>query len=145
MGLGGPSGPAGGLRPLLGASPLPLPPLPHPHPPSTPFPLHIAVFVFLKLQGFFSLIFEFWKFQNCIWNQNTHFWGSLFSITFDLIVPYSWFCVFETLGGLFLVWFLSFENFEIVFWIRIPTFGRSVFYNYLIWLLLIPVFVFLKF
>ena len=37
-----------------------------------------------------------------------------------------WF--FLTLGGLFLVWFLVFENFEIVFGIKITTFG-GLFYK----------------
>ena len=44
--------------------------------------------------------------------------------------PYICFWFFGTLGGLFWVWFLVFENFEIVFWIRIPTFGGVCFMNF---------------
>ena len=55
--------------------------------------------------------------------------------------PYICFWFFGTLGGLFLVWFLVFENFEIVFGIQIPTFwGGSNLQNLLIWGLLIYVF-----
>ena len=49
--------------------------------------------------------------------------------------------VFETFKGLFFSNFFIFENFEIVFRIRMPTFGGSVFYNFFILGLLIAVFV----
>ena len=42
--------------------------------------------------------------------------------------PYICFWYFENLGGLFWVWILVFENFEIVLWIIIPTFG-GLFYK----------------
>ena len=84
--------------------------------------------IFWNFRGsFFSLIFGFWKFWNCILNQNSHFWGVCFIKLFDLRPPYICFWFFGTLGGLFLVWFLVFENFEIVFWIKIPTFGGFCF------------------
>ena len=87
----------------------PSPPLPYPQPFTSPY----SFFVFLKLQGvLFSLIFEFWKFWNCIWNQNTHFWGGLFSITFHLIAAYS---CFETLGGLFYFDFWVLKIFKLYF------------------------------
>ena len=58
------------------------------------------------------------------------FWGRVcFIILFDLMPPYIGFWFFGTLGGLFWVWFLVFENFEIVFWITIPTFGGGLFYK----------------
>ena len=41
--------------------------------------------------------------------------------------PYIYFWFFGTLGDLFWVLFLFFESFEIVFWIRIPTFGGVCF------------------
>jgi hypothetical protein len=47
-------------------------------------------------------------------NQNIHFLGGLFSITLCLTAPYSCFCVFETLGGLF--YFESLLNQNIHFW-----------------------------
>ena len=35
--------------------------------------------IFLNFRGsFLSLIFGFWKFRNCILNQNSHFWGVCF-------------------------------------------------------------------
>ena len=73
------------------------------------------------------MIFGFWKFRNCILNQNSHFWGVCFIKLFDLRPPYICFWFFGILGGLFWVWFLVFENFKIVFWIRIPTFGGVCF------------------
>ena len=82
---------------------------------------------FLTLGGLFlSLIFGFWKFWNCILNQNSYFRGVCIIKLFNLRPPYIRFWFFGTLGGLFWVWFLVFENFEIVFWIRIPTFGGPV-------------------
>ena len=39
--------------------------------------------IFWNFRGsFLSLIFGFWKFWNCILNQNSHFWGGLFYETF---------------------------------------------------------------
>ena len=39
--------------------------------------LHIFLIIW-NFRGFFlSLIFGFWKYQNCISNQNSHFWGSV--------------------------------------------------------------------
>ena len=73
--------------------------------------------------------FGFWKSLNCILNKNSQIWRVCFIKLFDLRSSYIcfWFC--RTLGGLFLIWFLVFENFEIVFWIRIPTFGGGLFYE----------------
>ena len=91
--------------------------------------LLINVFDVWEFWGVFSeLDFIFWKFWNCILNQNFHFWGVCFIKLFDLRPPYICFWFFGTLGSLFWVWFLVFENFKIVFWIRIPTFG-GLFYK----------------
>ena len=72
------------------------------------------------------MIFGFWKFWNYILNQNSQFWGGLFYKTFwfeaSLYISF-WF--FRTLGGIFWVQFLVFENFEILFWIKIPTFSTN--------------------
>ena len=90
--------------------------------------LLIYVFNFWKFRGsFLSLIFGFWKFLKCILNQNYHFWGVCFIKLFYLRHPYICFWFFGTLEGLFWVWLLVFENFEIVFWIRITTFGGDCF------------------
>ena len=62
-------------------------------------------------------------------NQNSYFWGGLFYKTFWLRPPYTCFFLFWTLGGLFWVWFLVFENFKIVFGIIILTFGGSVLWH----------------
>ena len=51
------------------------------------------------------------------------------------------FWIFLNFRGSFLVFFLVFENFKIVIRIRMSTFGGSVFYNLLIGVLLIGVFV----
>ena len=46
----------------------------------------VEIFWFWNFRGsFLSLVFEFWKFWKCFWNQNTHFWGGLF---YDVC----WFC-----------------------------------------------------
>ena len=85
--------------------------------------------IFWNFRGsFFSLIFGFWKFWNCILNHKSHFWGGLFYKTFWFEASLYMFLIFGTLGGLFWVWCLVFENFEIVFWIRNPTFG-GLFYK----------------
>ena len=76
-------------------------------------PINITVFGFLV-----NLIILFWiiipTFE-CLFYKTFLFEASLYMF---------WF--FGTLGALFWVWFLVFENFEIVIWIRIPTFGGSV-------------------
>ena len=59
--------------------------------------------------------------------------GVCFIKLFDLRPPYICFWFFGTLGGLFWVRFLVFENFEIVVWIRIPFFGGSVLWFFFIW------------
>ena len=114
----------------------------------TTFWFEASLYMFLTFWNFrgpfLSLIFGFWKFQNCILNHNSQFWGVCFIKLFDLRPPYICFWFFRTLGGLFLVWFLVFENFEIIFWIRIPTFGGSVLLNFLLWGLLIYDFDFLE-
>ena len=46
--------------------------------------------------------------------------------------PYKFYGIFIIFGGIFLVTFLVFENFEIVFRIIIPTFEESVFLNFFI-------------
>ena len=101
--------------------------------------LHMFL-IFWKFRGSFWVWFLILKFQNCILNQKSYFWGGLFYKTFWFEASLYMFLIFRTLGGLFWVWFLVFENFEIVFWFRIPTFGRSVLKNVLIWGLLIYVF-----
>ena len=107
---------------------------------NTSFWVEASLYIFLNFwnfRGYFlSLIFGFWKFQNWILNQNSHFWWGLFYKTFWFEASLYMFCFFGTLGGLFWVWFLVFENFKIVFLIRIPTFGGSVLWNFLIWGLL---------
>ena len=96
----------------------------------TTFWFEASLYMFLTFWNFrgpfLSLIFSFWKFRNCTLNQNSHFWGVCLIKLFDLRPPYICFWFFRTLGGLFWVWFLVFENFEIVFWITIPNFGGSV-------------------
>ena len=93
-------------------------------------PPFICFLIFWKSRGsFFSSIFGFWKFQNCILNQNSYFWGVCFIKIFDLRPPYICFLFFGILGVFFWVWFLGFENFEIVFWIRIPIFWGGLFYE----------------
>ena len=91
--------------------------------------LLIYVFNFWKFRGsFLSLIFGFWKFLKCILNQNYHFTGGVFYKTF-LFEAFSYmFSFFGNFWGSFWVKFLVFENFKIVFWIRIPTFG-GLFYK----------------
>ena len=85
--------------------------------------------IFWNFRGsFLSLIFGFWKFWNCILNQNSHFWGVYFIKLFYLRPPYTCFKFFGTLGVLFWVWFLVSENFVILFSIRIPCFG-GLFYK----------------
>ena len=92
-------------------------------------PPYICFLIFWNFRGsFLSIIFGFWKFSNCSLNQNFHFRGVCFIKLFDLRPSYICFWFFGTLGGLFWVWVLVFENFEIVFWIRIPTFG-GLFYK----------------
>ena len=147
--------------------------------------------IFWNFRGsFLSLIFGFWKFPNCISNQNSYFWGVFFIKLFDLRPPYVCFLIFwkfkgsflslifvlkisklyfesefPLLGGLFYktfwfeaslymflifwnfrgsfwVWFLVFENLEIVLWIRIYTFGEFVIMKILIWGLLIYIYFF---
>ena len=90
--------------------------------------LYMFWFFFNFRGSFLSLSFGSWKFWNCILNQNSHFWGICFIKLLDLRPPYICFWFFGTLGGLFWVWFLVFEYFEIVFWIRIPTYG-GLFYE----------------
>ena len=55
--------------------------------------------------------------------------GPFYKKKIDFRPPYRCFWFFGTSGGLFWVWFLVFENFEIVFGIRIPTFGGGLFYK----------------
>ena len=91
----------------------------------TTFWFEASLYMFLTFWNFrvsfFSLIFGFWKFGICILNQNSHFFGGVcFIKLFDLGPPYICF-FFLTLGTLFLVWFLVFENLKIVFRITIPT------------------------
>ena len=84
--------------------------------------------IFKKFKrSFFSFIFVFWKFWNYILNQNSHFRGSVLSnfLIWGLFIYFFWF--FGNLGGLIWFRFLVFENFEIVLWIRIPSFGRVCF------------------
>ena len=97
--------------------------------------LLINVFDFFGNLGgsFFSLVFGFWKFWNFILNQFSNFLGVCFIKLFDLRPHYIFFRIFGTLRGLLWVCFLVFENFQIEFWIRIPTFGGSVLWNFLIW------------
>ena len=46
-------------------------------------PPYLCFWFFFNFRGsFLSLIFGFWKFRNCILNQNSHFWGGLFYETF---------------------------------------------------------------
>ena len=63
--------------------------------------------------------------------------GVCFHQLFYFLAPYSiFFCFFGTLGGLvlvFWVWFLSFENFENGFGIRMPTFGGVCFLTFFYW------------
>ena len=80
-------------------------------------PPYICFWFFLNFRGpFLSLIFGFWKFRNCILNQNSDFWGVFLIKLFDLRPPYICFWFFRTLGGLFWVWFLVFENSEMTVW-----------------------------
>ena len=74
--------------------------------------LLIYVFDFLQLYGvFFSFIFGFWKFRNCILNQNSHFWGLCFIKLFYLRPPYICFRFFGSLGVFFMIiFFLKFQN-----------------------------------
>ena len=51
-------------------------------------PPYICFWFFATLRGLFSLIFGFWKFQNCNLNQNSHFLGVCFIKLFDLRPPY---------------------------------------------------------
>ena len=91
--------------------------------------LLIYVFNFWNFRGsFWSLIFGFWKFLKCILNQNYHFWGGVFYKTFLFEASSYMFSIFCNFWGCFWVKFLVFENFEIVFWIRIPTLG-GLFYK----------------
>ncbi len=59
--------------------------------------------------------------------------GVCFLIFIDLRAPYSYFGFFETLGGLFLVKFFTFEKFKIVLRIRMPTFGGVCFLTFFYW------------
>ena len=97
-------------------------------------PPYIFIFDFFgTLGGVFKFDFWFLKILKLYLNQNYHFWGGLFHKTFWFEASLYMLLIFGTLGGLFLVWFLVFENFKIIFWIRIPTFGGSVLWNFLIW------------
>ena len=83
------------------------------------------------------LVFE--NFEIVIIIRMSTFGGVCFLKLFDLKPPDIFFGFLETLGGLFWVLFFTFQNFEIGSRIRMPTFGGSVFYNFLIWVLLISV------
>ena len=91
----------------------------------TLFFFKMCYFFLRDITLFFIFLFE--RAENCILNLNSHFWGVCFIKKFYVRPPYICFWYFGTLGGLFWVWFLVFENFEIVLWIRIPTFGGVCF------------------
>ena len=75
--------------------------------------------IFGTLGGLFEFDFWFLKISKLYFESEFPLWeGGLFYIVFLYM-----FLIFLTLGGIFLVLFLVFENFEIVFSITIPTFG----------------------
>ena len=61
------------------------------------------------------------------------FGGVCFLTFFYLSAPYICFGFLETLGGLFWVSFLTFQNFEIGSRIRMPTFGGVCFLTFFYW------------
>ena len=74
--------------------------------------------------SFLSLIFSFWKFRNCILNQNSHLGGGVcFIKLFDLRPPYICFWFFRTLRGLFLVFFWFLKILELYFESEFPLLG----------------------
>ena len=89
-------------------------------------PPHICFQFFVTFGGVFELNFWFLKILKLYFESEFPLWGACFIKLFDLRPPYICFWLFGTLGGLFLVWFLVFENLEIVFWIKISTFGGYV-------------------
>ena len=90
-------------------------------------PPYVCFWFFLTLGGLFEFDFWFLKISKLYFESEFPLLGVCFIKLFDLRPPYICFWFFGTLGGLFLVWFLVFENFEIVFWIRITTFGGVCF------------------
>ena len=91
-------------------------------------PLYICFFIFWNFRGsFLSLIFGFLKILKLYFESEFPFLGGFVYKTFLFEASLYMFWFFGTLGGLFWVWILVFENFEIVFWIRIPTFGGVCF------------------
>ena len=85
--------------------------------------------IFWNFRGsFLSLIFGFWKFQNCMFNHDSHFGGSVlynFFIWGLLIYVYD---SFGTLGGLFWVWFLVLKHLKLYFESQFPLLG-GLFYK----------------
>ena len=106
--------------------------------------LLIYVFDFVKYMGYFFAKMLVLKILKLYFESEFSFFGGLFYKTFWFEASLHMFLIFWNLR-VFLVWFLVFEHFEIVFWIRYPTFRGGLFYEtFLIWGLLINFFDFLE-
>ena len=101
--------------------------------------------IFWNFRGsFLSLIFGFWKFWNCILNQNSHFWWGLFYTTFWFEASLYMFLTFWNFRGPFLSLIFSFWKFQNCILNQNSHFWGVCFIKIFIWGLLIYVFDFLE-
>ena len=79
--------------------------------------------------SFFNSIFGFWKFLNCILNQNSHFWRGLFYKTFWFEASWYMFLIFFNFRESFFNLIFGFWKFKKCILNQNSHFGWGLFYK----------------